>query len=267
MDRQDGGKPADPGPLDDILQEARRILGAAEEAGVLLRLIGGTGVKLVAPSAREGVWSRGPGNDIDLVGLSKQGRAIEELFVALGYQPNPGFNLLHGGRRLQMMDIPRQRIYDIFLDVFEMCHSFRFADRLTLKRETLPIADLLVTKLQIVHLNEKDVRDIVALLADCEIGLSHDEIDISRILSMCARDWGLFTTCLENLRKVTNYISNNADGPSDHLTAKVESICELMIEAPKSLRWRSRALVGRRLLWYELPEAPDRAFMDNYDRS
>jgi hypothetical protein len=53
-------------------------------------------------------------------------------------------------------------------------HTIDLRDRFELDDATLPLADLLLTKLQIVQLNEKDVLDILALLADHELDPSEN---------------------------------------------------------------------------------------------
>jgi len=58
---------------------------------------------------------------------------------------------------------------DVFLDKFRMEQSLDFRQRLRLDDVTIPITDLLLTKLQIVELNEKDLKDIVAILEDHEL--------------------------------------------------------------------------------------------------
>ena len=49
-----------------------------------------------------------------------------------------------------------------------MSHDVAVADRLELDPDTLPPAELLVTKLQIAELNEKDVHDALALFYDIQ---------------------------------------------------------------------------------------------------
>jgi hypothetical protein len=40
----------------------------------------------------------------------------------------------------------------------------------------------------------------------------------------------------------------------DRVTQRVDQILHAMEAAPKSLRWRARARIGRRMEWYELPD-------------
>ena len=92
---------------------------------------------------------------------------------------------------------------DVFLDHFRMDHHIDLARRLQIEPYTISLSDLLLTKLQIFRLNEKDLRDIVTLLADVEVS---DEdapgtIDGSYIGRLCADDWGLFYDVVTNLHR------------------------------------------------------------------
>ena len=87
--------------------------------------------------------------------------------------------MVHGDERLVFFGREGELKVDVWLEVFRMAHKFNFKDRLPLDNPTLPLSDLLMTKLQIVELNEKDARDMVCLLADHD--LSDNDSDKERI--------------------------------------------------------------------------------------
>src|SRR6266581_8115981 len=151
-----------------ISDEAKRVLDEAKERGIILRLFGGVAVKYHCPSATHRSLQRSY-PDLDFFGRGKQGREIRKLFLDLGYEPNQRFNALHGATRLIFEDAKNQRVVDIFLDVFRMCHTLHLGERLSLDDSTIPISDLLLTKLQVVEINEKDIRDLIAILRDHEV--------------------------------------------------------------------------------------------------
>jgi hypothetical protein len=103
------------------------------------------------------------------MGLSKRSQRIGKLFMDLGYVPRRFFRALQGDRRLIFNDIEQGRRVDIFLDVFQMCHKFDFKNRLLIDKLTIPLADLLATKLQVVEITEREYRDIIVLIHDHEI--------------------------------------------------------------------------------------------------
>ena len=142
-----------------------------------------------------------------------------------------------------------------------MCHRLPITERLALETLTLPLAELLLTKLQIVKLNDKDVRDICALLIDHPLGENDSEtINVSRVARLCAEDWGLWKTVSLSLDKVgtvsADYDLETADRAT--LAKRIASIHQALEQAPKSLKWKMRAALGERVPWYTLPEEVQR---------
>ena len=251
-------------PHESLGEEAERILKGAETKGVTLRLLGGMAVYLRCPSASRPPLSRRY-VDIDVMGRRKEVARINQLFKELGYRPRERFNALHGSR-LIFNDMKNQRRVDVFLDVFQMCHKFDFRDRLGLEPTTIPLSDLLCTKLQIVEINEKDVKDIFAILLDHEIAerAGPDSIDASYVSKLCAEDWGIYKTFTVNLAKLGGYADAIGLDPEQRKrvaerTARLKGSIEA---APKSMGWKMRASVGERKRWYELPEA-DKEVVDS----
>ena len=243
-------------PLSDITKEAIRLLDAAAVRGVPVRLIGGLAVRLhaegdILPSLR-----REP-KDIDLVTLRGKGNAIGALIEALGYSPNLEFNHLNGHKRLLYYDLTHSRQVDVFVGAFEMCHVIPISDRIDLDARSIPLAELLLTKLQVVRLNEKDQRDIIVILSHHAVGESDNNIvNAAYVAHLCARDWGLWRTTKMNLERTREALPRYAL-PEDTLKAVIERLASLLhqMEAePKTTRWRLRSRIGDRLPWYEEPD-------------
>jgi len=241
----------------DILKEADRIIATAKSEGITLRLLGGTAIGFRCPSAKRPSVSR-KYPDIDLVGFKQESRRIRELFLRLGYSPNDSFNALRGGSRLMFFDLPNERRVDIFLDQFEMCHKIDLRDRLALEALTLPMADLLATKLQIFKTNEKDFKDIIAMLLDHEVADSDkpDAINGARLAKLCANDWGIYKTFTIVLDKTAVMFDKFDLTPNDKELVKrrMERIRQLIENEPKSMNWKMRAKVGEKVAWYMLPD-------------
>jgi hypothetical protein len=246
--------------LDNIGEEARRIVAAAQSRGLMLRLLGGLAVRLRSPSASHRALARSY-PDIDFVTAARGSRAIETLLADLGYQPNKEFNLFNGSSRLLFYDPERERQIDVFVGQFEMCHRLPIGERLDRDELTIPLAELLLTKLQIVQMNEKDVRDICALLLDHPLGEGDGEtINLARVAQLCAEDWGLWKTATISLQKVQDFCDAYDLDPADKLTIveRVSILRQALDAAPKSLKWKLRARLGERVQWYELPEEVQR---------
>ncbi len=240
-------------------EEARRVIDAARERGVHLRVIGGLAVKLHCPSATHRELSRTYG-DLDCVGYRSQREEISRLLEDLGYEPNRRFNALQGHRRLLFENPQLGFDVDIFLDVFPMCHELNFLHRLELDEYTVPVADLLLSKLQVVQLNEKDIKDTCALIEDHEIGETDDRevINSRRIARLCGNDWGWYKTITMNIENIVALADDYLEGEEKELvTGRLRRLHQIIEEAPKSMKWRMRARIGEKVRWYDLPEELD----------
>jgi hypothetical protein len=253
--------------LADPSAEGRRIVEAADAAGLPIRVVGGVGVALIAPTVGQLRPIR-TYHDIDLAAPARA-PAIARLMAALGYGASTEFNALNGAERMLFHD-PGGRRIDVFIDTLRMCHELRFRDRLTTWPLTLSPADLLLSKLQIVELTDRDAQDVLALLADHALTEAHGGgIDLRRIREVCATDWGWWRTVDVNVAALIARWEQasgtgaarvgraDADAPPEASSTALERARDLrshLAAAPKSVGWRLRAMVGPRLRWYESPE-------------
>lgn len=240
----------------DIQEEALRIVATGDAQGILLRLLGGLAIRLHSPSASHRELARSY-PDIDFATPERRAQPVETLFVHLGYEPNKTFNLFNGDSRLLFYDLPNSRQIDVFIGGFSMCHHLPITERLALEPLTLPLAELLLTKLQIVQMNEKDIRDICALVLDHPFGDTDAEtINLHRISGICGDDWGLWRTLTLSLDKVQGLLDQYQLEPGDKATLiyRFDILRRALFDEPKSLKWKMRARVGDKVQWYDLPE-------------
>ena len=202
--------------------------------------------------------------DIDVMGHSKQGNDIKKMFLDLGYAPRTKFNAMYGDRRLIFNDPEHERRVDVFLDVFEMCHKFDLKDRLKLDGYTIPPADLLLTKLQIIEINEKDLKDLTCVFLDHEIADKDGEtINGGYIAKLCGNDWGVWKTLNMNLDKLSSLVPGFQLGDRGTVAvSRIQTLKKKIEDEPKTLRWKIRARVGEKAAWYDLPEA-DKEVVDS----
>jgi hypothetical protein len=237
----------------DIVEQATKIIDEAQKNNIVLRAVGGVAIGMRCPSAKHRNLIRNY-VDIDLVGHAKQDKGIKQVLTDMGFEPNKRFNALHGKKRLQFWDTKKNIDIDIFLDVFEMCHKFDLKNRIELDDHTIPLADLLMTKLQIVKINEKDIRDIIAILGDHGFGSKSNEmIDLDYISKLCSEDWGLYKTLSMNAEKISKFVDDYAlkDEHTQTVKSRIKTFLKRLEDEPKSMRWRMRAKVGERSKWYE----------------
>src|SRR2546428_4731026 len=84
-----------------------------------------------------------------------------------------------------------------------MCHAIDLRDRLHEPEGVLTPADLLLTKMQIVKLNAKDLTDIVALLLDHPVGAGDGEvINAPYVARLLGRDWGFYRNLQLNMDRI-----------------------------------------------------------------
>lgn len=241
----------------DLPEEGRRLVEEAATRGFPVRLLGGIAIWLSASEhARAALGRDYP--DLDLVTHKKQSRAFRNLVEELGYLPERVFNATHGAKRLLYHAADGSYHLDVFLDVFEMSHTLDFTERLELQPLTVPAAELLLTKLQVAEVNRKDLSDAAMLLMDHELADSDGagRLNVAHVATVCANDWGLYTTVTDNLGRLHELLDDLALAGLDRacVEERATAIVAELDKAPKSSRWRLRSKVGRRKRWYETPE-------------
>jgi hypothetical protein len=240
----------------DVVEETLRLLGAAEQAGIPMRVLGGMAIVMHAGERLHPLFKREI-RDIDFATAKGNGRKASRLLVAEGYEANRTFNAMHGAHRLLFYDDSHARQVDIFVGSFEMCHTLPLTERLLLEPVTLPLAELVMTKLQIVKLNAKDHDDLYALLLTHDVSDSDDEaINAQRIAELCGKDWGLYRTFKLNLERLNEDLAtvDLSQEDRDLIVTRLRRLDDEIEAAPKSAKWKMRAKVGDRVRWYEDPD-------------
>jgi hypothetical protein len=238
--------------------ECERILEASPKQNVLLRVIGGMAIHLHCPTASILPALAREYGDLDFVTASPDDQRMRAFFESVGFSANARFNALQGATRMIFDSRESDWHIDVFINKFHMCHDIKFShERLEQDPVTIPLAELLLTKLQVVSINPKDVKDIAALLIEHPLGDADLEtINLPRILEITSHDWGFYTTVRLNLEKIPGFLET-LRLPEDQtkiVTRQLEELGKRMEAAPKTAAWKMRALVGKAMPWYEEPE-------------
>jgi hypothetical protein len=249
-------------PLPDLEDEMMRLVSEAQQRDIFLRVLGGLAIKVHSPHANHRSLER-KYPDIDFVTDKDSAKLLLDFLPGMGYTPNKTFNTLSGDRRQLWYDETHGRQIDIFIGDFTMCHTLPLADRLDVEPLTLPLAELFLSKAQIVELNRKDVLDLLALLLDHEAGPGDQEtINVDLIADLCAKDWGLYTTVSMTIQKLHAFLDEEQIelGAEEAQTIKrrLVAIDKAMDAAPKTMAWKMRARIGTRVRWYEEVEEVQR---------
>jgi hypothetical protein len=262
-------EPGEPGTAavspHDPLPEALTLARGAAAAGLGLKLLGGLAVRVLCPEFPPRLRRD---QDIDFACLAKGRKDVAAWLADNGCEADRRFNNLNGDRQMYFT-APSGRPIDVMVDRLTMCHTLDLRSGFGRLPLTVDAVDLLLSKLQIVELNEKDARDIVHLLSALPVGGQDGgqggqggpgavTVDESRFGKLLGSDWGWWRTVTANLAKVPSLLAETPGlappaAPFDAVTG-----CRLLLEvaesAPKSVKWRLRANVGDRIRWYELPE-------------
>jgi hypothetical protein len=234
--------------------EADRILDAASKAGLTMRLVGS--VAILRRCANHAFLAGGDRvyRDLDFAGRKKEARDFQQLLNRLGYVEDREIFLVSEGARAIFASAANGVHVDVFYEKLDFCHAIPVEDRLEADAATLPLAELLLGKLQIVKINEKDLVDMIALLLEYGLGDSDENaINASRIAKLCAEDWGLWRTTTMNLEKLERFARNHSSldaAEKARLAANVAALRQRLDAEPKPLAWRLRARIGERVKWY-----------------
>lgn len=236
--------------------ELRRILDASGAANLTLRVIGSLAFQMHCP--RFGYLQQAMGRaytDIDFAAYRKQAKEIKVLMAGLGYEEDREVFIVSEGDRAIFNNPGNGLHVDVFYDKLDFCHVISWNARLEVDAPTIPLAEMVLEKMQIVKINEKDVIDTIMLLIEHPLGNVDDEtINIERIAQLCAQDWGLWRTTTMNLDKVKQLArgySQLTDEQKRHVSTQVDEALKRIDKEYKSLAWRLRARVGDRVKWYK----------------
>jgi hypothetical protein len=259
-------------PSQVFLDEARRIVAEAGRAGLTLRVMGGVAIRLhtmeQADLARR-LGRLGEGQeftDLDFVAYRKQRGEMQRFFEGLGYSKRRA-TLSSAASERQIYFHPQGWFFvDVFFDQLLVAnHPLDFRGRLELDSPTLSPTDLLLEKLQIVNIGEKDVKDAIVLLAAHDLAETDspdaiDAIDATYVAHLLSRDWGFWytvTTNLIGLKDLLPQVKALTEDERRHIAGQVDGLLAHIEATPKALRWKVRAKIGPRVRWYEPVETMD----------
>lgn len=242
----------------DFIKEALRIVEEGEKRNIPMRLMGGFAIRLHCPNCGHlyEILDRRPAYDLDFVTYGRYRPLTKKFFLDLQYAPMVSMALLFGTgkNRAVYKDDAHNRSVDVFFDKLEMCHVLEFKNRLGLDSPTITLSDLLLQKAQICKINEKDIKDMMILLREHEVGGSEREtVDIGYIAKLLSGDWGFWYTVTSSLRKTKAFLQEYgklADADKKDIEKKLDETLKAIEEAPKSLQWKLRSKIGASKRWY-----------------
>jgi hypothetical protein len=234
--------------------EGDRLVALADRHGVALRLLGALAFAKRCPRhAYLQETLKREYTDIDFAGYGKQVSQIKALLAREGYVEDTMTYVESEGSRM-VLNHPGTGLHlDVFLDKLEFCHTIPWKGRLETHESTIPLAEMLMQKMQIVQINEKDIIDTIMLLLEHPLGDEDgDVINLGLVARVCAKDWGWWRTLTMNIDKVKQAAGSYDLGPEerDRVVAQADAILRRIDGEPKSIGWKMRSKVGDRKKWY-----------------
>lgn len=251
-----GMGPQDRAEREKFEGEVRRLIEHSRQSGLILRVLGSLAFQKHCP--QYGYLQAAMGRaytDIDFAGYVKQARQVSEMLARLGYvEDREIFVVTEGGRAI--FENPNNGLHvDIFYEKLDFCHAIPWNGRLEVDFPTIPLAEMLLEKMQIVRINEKDIIDTIIVMLEHRLGDTDAEtINVQRVAQLCAQDWGLWRTVTMNLDKVRQLVAGYPQLSADQqqmVVQQVEHARQRIAAEPKTLAWRLRARVGERVKWYK----------------
>ena len=240
----------------DLTREACRVVDLGKEKGIALRVMGATAFRIHCPKYADLHSKLGRElSDLDFAAIGKQKEDVFGVIREAGYQMDRKLEfVMKMYDRFKFQSVNNGWILDVFFDKLEMCHTIDFAKRLQLDYPTLNLSDLLLEKLQIVQLTDKDVKDSSILLLEHEVGQGEPEsIDCDYIARLFADDWGFYYTGTTNLRKVheaLTAIPQLKESDKSTISNRIDRLLTAVEERSKSMGWKMRAKIGPSKKWY-----------------
>lgn len=251
---------------DLLVDVAKALIRGADKANIRLRAFGGIGVRAHCPHMeKNGLRRVYKKYELDLVALASQALQVDDFMIASGFQNTERLIQGYKGRGFQQYQLSSgdKIVYvDIFFGRLRFNHDVPWPYFEEKTGYTLPLSQLLLSKLAIVKLKEKDKIDIIALLAEHDIGEADDEETLpARVLMKfwcvgCA-GWGMAKTCRSNIHDVGALLAN-LPGLTETIRKRVgqglHTLEALMMRCPKSLCWKTRDVIGVKIAWYHMVE-------------
>jgi hypothetical protein len=239
-----------------------RTIEQAKEAGVVLRVIGAVAFRIHTRNLtdlHQRLGRRAASgeeiSDIDFISYRKIRGKVEKFLEKIGYTPDRAAQMLGWvwGERAAYLDPQGKYHADVFFDKLEMCHTIDLKNRLEVDFPTIPLAELIMEKMQIVQINEKDLKDCTALLVGHDVGSEDCEIINGKyIAKVLANDWGFWYTTTTNLQKLKVYLTKLNLTPRERETveSRIAKLMDLIEQEPKTSAWQKRAKTGTSKQWY-----------------
>jgi len=269
-------------PEEEFVKDSMNIIEKAKDMGIIIRIIGALAVYIhsihcekalaVYKKVKRFGEDKPMFTDLDLMAYGKQRNDVAKFFEkTLHFKPSFMINALFGDRRMIFLHPEGHYHVDVFFDKLEFSHDVYFGSkpgrgRLELDYPTISLADLVLEKTQIHHINFKDLVDLIVLFLGHEVDMKQDKeiIDGKYIAEVLSDDWGFWYDAVNNLEAVKKFsrsfhLENKLTKEEYRLVvSRVDKLLKIIDETPKTKKWLKRAKAGTSKPWYRVVEEVER---------
>jgi len=244
----------------DFVKTAIAIVEEAKKNDIPLRILGASAFRIHCPKYAYLHQSCGRAiSDLDFVSYRRHSNTVAKLLQSLGYKHQRFY--YEDGRQIFVSGQP-EYVVDVFFDQLRMCHNIDFRNRLEIDSPTIPLAELLLEKMQIVEFTEKDANDSMMLLREHDIGDNDSEtINQAYIARLLSKDWGFYYTVTTNLKRMRDTFIDDlgkehlSKDDKEDIKAKIDRALGRIEDEPKDMGWKMRAKIGTKRPWYQEVES------------
>jgi len=247
-----------PGPQ-VFLDEARSLTDKAQGQGLVLRVMGPIALHFHFPEwidlyrRMERLGDR-VFTDIDYAAYSRHRDKLARFFQSEGYAFEPSVMWHYGKSRHIFYSASKVPMIDVFYDKLDMNHCVDYRGRLEIHPYCVSLTDLLLQKLQILQMNDKDLKDAMLLLLAAPVDETEESTINGRYVArVMANDWGFWYTATTNLERVKAAMAGvTALSDAQRVTVgqKADRVLQYIEDEPKSGKWKRRAKNGTKKPWY-----------------
>jgi hypothetical protein len=251
-------------PLPEIAAAAIRLIRTLKDSNISAKLFGSCAMWHIAERSRPLLFSAGRfPEDIDLVVRHSDLPTLLSFLKRAGWIEDEWLRANSGGSRARFsqpnLSMP---ILDVWVGKLRMAQTLDIEESMDLCEVSLPITDLVLSKLQIHHLTSKDALDLLALLNAFEFsGDPCRRLDSERISSIVYNSWGWYHSIEQSAREFVQFSqqmksqSTIDELQSANISKVLDSILDVSASTPKTVLWYLRRLIGHKIQWYATFEA------------
>jgi len=241
------------------LDEARRLIEEAQRQGFVIRVMGPIALHYYFPDYVE-LYRRMERlgervfTDIDYAAYGKHRAKLVDFFTSQGYDFDKD-TMMYFGQERHIYFGSKIPMIDVFYDKLDMNHLVDYRGRLEIHPHCVSLTDLLLQKLQIVEINDKDLKDAMLLLLAGQLSETDEAaINLRYLARRMADDWGFYYTSTTNLGRIKtamNGVGALTEAMRSLIAERADRILAAIENEPKSWKWKLRAKTGTKQIWYK----------------